>query len=90
MSTPWGHQLVLGTWLNFEHDQGAVDALVEAALELGISAFDTADLYGDGAAEPGVEHGGGSVRGRPAGRRAVAGIEPKTIGPPPRGSTPGT
>lgn len=49
-------ELTLGTWGLAEESYGPVrkerfDAVVEAALENGIRAFDTAPLWGDGAAE---------------------------------------
>jgi aryl-alcohol dehydrogenase-like predicted oxidoreductase len=47
----WPHRLVLGTWLNLERDEGLAAELITTAFALGITAFDVADLYGDGAAE---------------------------------------
>ncbi len=43
--------LGLGTWLNFGREQDADQALVDAAIEAGITFFDTANTDGRGAAE---------------------------------------
>jgi aryl-alcohol dehydrogenase-like predicted oxidoreductase len=47
----WPHRLVLGTYLNLERDEGLAHELIGTAFALGITAFDVADAYGDGAAE---------------------------------------
>ncbi|NUQ01133.1 MAG: aldo/keto reductase, partial [Armatimonadetes bacterium] len=43
--------LGLGTWLTFEHDQAHADELVDAAIEVGINFFDTANTDGRGRGE---------------------------------------
>lgn len=47
----WEHRLVLGTYLNLERDEGLARELIATAFARGVTAFDVADLYGDGAAE---------------------------------------
>lgn len=70
-------ELLLGTWQTFglALDQAACRALVRRAFELGINAFDTADVYGRGRAEQAL---GDAIRDLPREQIVVA---TKVLGP---------
>ena len=57
-------ELTLGTWLTFSTaHQDTANALVAAAFDAGIDAFDTADVYGMGDGERALA---AALRGRPS------------------------
>jgi 1-deoxyxylulose-5-phosphate synthase len=75
-------EICLGTWTTFggSLDEGAALALVDAAFELGVNFFDTANIYSEGRSE---EVLGRALAGRPRDSFVVA---TKLLGETPEGS----